>query len=90
MHLAVLAAPAENVHAMRAVEVLLDAGADVAMADAEGNIPLHLAVLMKNPRMVTTLLEYGSLITVANKFGETPVEMAARTAAVTCLELVGA
>lgn len=86
LHLAILTAAPNNEAGLRTVDLLLDSGAKLTIADVDGNFAIHLAVLMSNARVVSTLLEYGAVVSVRNTLGETPIEVAARTGAVACLE----
>lgn len=60
------------------VQLLLDAGARVLVQDAQGNTPLHAAVLVGSPELVSLLLpRYGSL--PRNAQGQTPLDLARKS-----------
>ena len=55
----------------RQFAMLLTAGADVALPDATGNTPLHVAAQINEPRYVLALLEAGAPATARNAQGQT-------------------
>lgn len=55
--------------------LLIEEGADVAMANNDGNTALHLASFFAHPDIVATLLKHGAPVGVKNKRGETPVDL---------------
>ena len=52
---------------------LLEMGADPFVADADGNISLHWAVLSGSMNAVESLLNHGCDVNAANKIGDTPL-----------------
>jgi ankyrin repeat protein len=65
--------PAEEVAA--AVRTLLDAGASVSHADADGNTALHAAASSNQPSIIQLLVERGAEVETRNKAGQTPLSM---------------
>jgi ankyrin repeat protein len=61
---------------IRAISLLLDAGADIASAGETGYTPLHYAVLHQQLAAVRLLLERGADISLRAETGLTPVELA--------------
>lgn len=59
------------------VNILLEAGADVNMANAHGNTPLFVAAQNGHDVVVITLLQAGADANKANKTGKTPLFFAA-------------
>ena len=55
------------------VSSLLERGAILNVADAEGNTPLHLAVLRQNLAVVRRLVKAGAHINAINDRGDTPL-----------------
>jgi len=64
-------------HDASAVNALLDRGADVNAAEADGTTALHWAAEGDDLATVELLLEAGALPTAANRFAVTPLELAA-------------
>lgn len=54
------------------VDLLLDAGADINAPDKKGNTPLHHAVSVASPIMVSVLLRLGAKPDALNKKGQAP------------------
>jgi ankyrin repeat protein len=52
---------------------LLEMGADPFVADSDGNIALHWAVLSGSMNSVELLLNYGCDVNSANNIGDTPL-----------------
>lgn len=61
------------------VKALVDAGANVNLANNDGNTPLHLAFLRRDLDMITYLIEHGANVNAANAAGETPVQQLDKT-----------
>jgi ankyrin repeat protein len=78
---ALLAATRDSWHGRpEAVLTLLTNGADAAGTDAEGNTPLHGAVLGAEPTVAAMLLDAGAAVDAANADGDTPLAIACRAA----------
>jgi ankyrin repeat protein len=60
----------------RAMELLLDAGANIEAVDREGNTPLHEAAAVGSRRAVELLLARGARRQVKNRAGKTPLSLA--------------
>ena len=76
-----LAATRDSWHGRaEAVMTLLTNGANPLVADADGNTPLHGAVLSGEPNVAAMLLDAGAAIDALNKQGETPLSIACRAA----------
>ena len=60
------------------LRALVDAGADVTEADAEGLTPLHAAAFGGHVPALEYLLEHGARLNVRDQFGFTPLHAAAR------------
>ncbi|KAI9894021.1 MAG: hypothetical protein M1814_004791 [Vezdaea aestivalis] len=83
LHGAVLADSSEM------VQLLLDAGANVDLASAEGIIPLHAAVRRGNIGMIKLLLDENPATSNArNDFGETVIHFAIREGDIEVIELL--
>jgi ankyrin repeat protein len=65
--------PADEVAA--AVRTLLDAGASVSHADADGNTALHAAAFSNQPSIIELLVARGAQVNTQNKSGQTPLSM---------------
>lgn len=61
-----------------AVRRLIDSGADVTEADAEGATPLHLAAFGGHTAIIQLLLDAGGRLLSRDHFGFTPLHAAAR------------
>jgi ankyrin repeat protein len=61
---------------LEAVEILVNAGADVNAPGDMSETPLHVALRMNSPGMVEVLLRAGARDDIRGEFGETPREMA--------------
>lgn len=59
------------------VEALVEAGADVNHVNKEGVSPLHLAIMVDDPQLATTLLKAGA-VQVNNVNGQSPLMEAAQ------------
>ena len=78
---ALLAATRDSWHGRpEAVLTLLTNGADASGTDAEGNTPLHGAVLGAEPTVAAMLLDAGAAVDAANAAGDTPLAIACRAA----------
>lgn len=72
------ATPENQSHMHKVVQLLLDFGADPDLAhDSGATTPLHEAVRMQCPEIVTTLLRGGADIEKQDMFGKTPLDVAA-------------
>lgn len=71
-----LHAAAEN-DAMGVVSALLEAGADPALGDDQGDTPVHCAVLYGSPRSLRALLESSADAMKENHAGELPLHLLA-------------
>lgn len=69
------------------VKALVQAGADVNIADSKGHTPLHLACLRRDPEMVAYLVEHGARLDVLNRRGQTPLEQLDKTYTVASEEI---
>ena len=58
------------------VNIVLDLGVDVNLADGRGNTPLHDAVRMQFESVVELLATHGANVNTANERGETPLDLA--------------
>jgi len=63
-----------------AVMTLLTNGANARVTDADGNTPLHGAVLSGEPTVAAMLLDAGAAIDALNKAGISPLSIACRAA----------
>ena len=61
-----------------AVSALLDRGADVNAAEADGATPLHFAAEADDLALIDALLEAGASVNAKNRFNVTPLELAAQ------------
>lgn len=61
---------------VRAIALLLDAGADIGAAGETGYTPLHYAVSQQRADAVRLLLERGADTSLHSEIGETPLELA--------------
>ncbi len=59
------------------VKLLLDQGADISVADADGWTPLNAAASSGHLEVVKLLLDQGADISVATSAGSTPLDSAA-------------
>jgi len=69
-----------------AVNALLDRGAAVDAAEADGTTALHWAAQLDDAAIVTVLLDAGANVSVANRFKVTPLELAANNGNAEILE----
>lgn len=78
---ALLAATRDSWHGRAdAVMTLLANGANPLTADADGNTPLHGAVLSGEPTVAAMLLDAGAALDTLNKTGASPLSIACRAA----------
>lgn len=63
-----------------AVMTLLSNGASPLVSDADGNTPLHGAVLSGEPTVAAMLLDAGATVDALNKAGASPLSIACRAA----------
>lgn len=78
---ALLAATRDSWHGRAdAVMTLLANGANPLTADADGNTPLHGAVLSGEPTVAAMLLDAGAALDTLNKAGASPLSIACRAA----------
>jgi len=61
---------------LEAVQVLIDAGANVNAQGEMDETPLHVAVRQRNVLMVAAMLDAGARPDIRSKFGDTPKELA--------------
>lgn len=61
---------------LEAVQLLIDAGADVNATGEMDETPLHIAVRHGNARMVQAMLRVGAQADIRSEFGDTPRERA--------------
>ena len=73
---------------LRIAQVLIDAGADVNIADVEGWTPLMRASLAKDYNIVSLLLSSGAKVNVLNAFKESAIIHASSSDCAECLELL--
>jgi ankyrin repeat protein len=72
------------------VEILIDAGADLATATNQGNTALHIAAYRGHAAVVATLLSRGADRTARNSIGETAEDLARRYDQTEVLEVLAA
>jgi ankyrin repeat protein len=60
---------------LRIVEVLLEAGANAALTDGEGQTPLHIAVYCGNLEVVKLLVAHGAPLDAADAAGKKPLDL---------------
>ena len=48
--------------------------AELNFVNEHGNTPLHYATFWNYPIIAEDLVEWGALVTIENKYGETPLE----------------
>ena len=53
---------------------LLKHKAELNFVNEHGNTPLHYATFWNYPIIAEDLVEWGALVTIENKYGETPLE----------------
>ena len=58
-----------------AAKFLIENGADVAIANTDGNTALHIASFFTHSELVDVLLENDASVTARNKRGETPIDV---------------
>jgi ankyrin repeat protein len=68
----------EEKNAIEAVKLALSLGADINAANDYGQTALHLAAYLKADKFVRFLIENGAKTEVFDKFGQTPLSIAAR------------
>jgi hypothetical protein len=56
-------------------KLLLEKGADVSLANRDGNTALHIAAFFANKELVELLLDKGASVSVKNGRGETPLDV---------------
>lgn len=69
---------AVRVNSLRAVELLIEAGADVTATNDQGDTALHIAASLPEgaPPIIDLLLDHGASLEVENADGITPVDVA--------------
>ena len=72
----------------RAVQALLDAGADADVRQADGAAALHWAAHRDDAAMVRQLVRAGADVDAANTYGVTPLSLAAANASAAMVELL--
>jgi ankyrin repeat protein len=70
-----------NRNTQDAVQVLLDAGADLTVRDANENTALHIAAKALHPGIVKALVAKGAALDAKNKEGWTPMQLVENTPA---------
>ena len=63
---------------LEAVQVLIEAGADVNAQGEMNETPLHVAVKQRNVRMVSAMLDAGARPDIRSEFGDTAMQLAVR------------
>jgi len=58
------------------VRLLVDRGADVSSADADGKTPLHIASERDHEAVARLLVDWGADVSSADKYGRTPLHIA--------------
>lgn len=72
---------AVNLNQKQSVVALLDDGADINAADrTAGNTPLHHAILQGSTQLIRVLLERNAQLSIPNKEGKTPNDLARNAA----------
>lgn len=72
---------AVNLNQKQSVVALLDDGADINAADTTaGNTPLHHAILQGSTQLIRVLLERNAQLSIPNKEGKTPIDLARNAA----------
>ncbi len=67
---------AGNDHSGQSLRIVLEAGANPNVYDAEGNTPLHMAVGFKYAAPLNILLKYGADPNIKNHAGVSPLDLA--------------
>ena len=65
-------------HMLPLIQLLVEKGADVNVANVSGNTPLHIATEMGNEPLVNFLLDHGADAKAKNNIGDTPLHSAGR------------
>jgi uncharacterized protein len=73
-------------HDRVAVNALLDRGADLDAAEADGTTALHWAAQINDLEMIGLLLDTGAAATASNRFNVTPLELAANNGNAAAIE----
>lgn len=71
---------------LNAVQHLISHGADINSPDAEGNTPLHLAVIKNLPEVVKILTKAGALVNRVNSKNMTPLMISAEFSRLTIMK----
>jgi hypothetical protein len=85
---AVARCPSTNLPLCEVCEMLIASGADVAAPTQDGTTPMHLAVGMKNERLVAGLLNAGARGDVKDARGKTPLQLAEAYHATACAAVI--
>ena len=56
-------------------KLLLEKGADVSLANRDGNTALHIAAFFANKDLLELLLDKGASVSVKNRRSETPLDV---------------
>jgi ankyrin repeat protein len=80
--------PGAERHGKGCLEVLLAHGANINVADAEGNTLLHTAAYYGNKEVIEVLLAHGKAVDTKNKRGETALQIASRNKHPAIVELL--
>ncbi|KAF5002554.1 hypothetical protein FDECE_10584 [Fusarium decemcellulare] len=68
------------------VEILIEKGGDIKIANSEGRTPLHLAAMGDSADMISILLHSGSDIEARDQAGRTPLHLATIAEKMVCIE----